>query len=246
MRLGVISDVHGNRVALDAVFDDMPDVDGVVCAGDVVGYNPWPADCVAAVRERSIPTVMGNHDRAVASGSAFRFNSMARAGVEHAREQLDDDAIAWLSALPDRRRVAGGRVAVVHGHPEDPDRYTYPEEFTGRMLEAAAGFDYDGGSDPLARDDGGTTSAEPVEALIVGHTHVQGHRSYDGGVVANPGSVGQPRDGDPRAGYAVLDLDGDGPTVDERRVEYDIDAVAAAVDDAGLPTGLGGRLYEGQ
>ncbi|ESP87916.1 metallophosphoesterase family protein [Candidatus Halobonum tyrrellensis] len=248
MKLGVISDVHGNRVALDAVFDDMPDVDGVVCAGDVVGYNPWPADCVRAVRERSIPTVMGNHDRAVASGSAFRFNAMARAGVEHARAELDDGALDWLSGLPDRRRVAGGRVATVHGHPDDPDRYTYPEEFGARMLDSAAAFDYDADADPFEpagarRADG---DPESVDLLVVGHTHVQGHETYDEGAVVNPGSVGQPRDGDPRAAYAVVDFDGDGPAVDERRVEYDVDAVADAVEAAGLPGRLAERLYEGR
>jgi len=225
MRLGVVSDIHGNRIALDAVLDDMPTVDRLVCAGDVVGYNPWPAECVAAVRERSIPTVMGNHDRAVASETPFRFNSMAAAGVDYAREQLDEDALGWLADLPPTRTVADGRVKLVHGHPDDPDRYTYPEEFSARMLDGE-------------------------DLLVTGHTHVQGHRVFDGGVVMNPGSVGQPRDGDPDAGYAVVTLDegtgGDAVTVEERRVGYDIDAVIGAVDDAGLPSRIGTRLLDGQ
>ncbi|MFB6129296.1 MAG: metallophosphoesterase [Salinigranum sp.] len=219
MRLGVISDVHANRVALEAVLDDAPPVDGLVCAGDVVGYNPWPAECVAAVRERDVPTVMGNHDRAVATGSAFRFNSMAAAGVEYARERLDPDALSWLSDLPAERVVADGRVKLVHGHPEDPDRYTYPEEFDPRML---------GGED----------------VLVTGHTHVQGHEVFEEGIVMNPGSVGQPRDGDPRAAYALLDLDA--MSVEERRVEYDLEAVVDAVEDAGLPARIGTRLREGR
>ena len=225
MRLGVISDVHGNRVALEAVLDDMPDVDRVVCAGDVVGYNPWPAECVAAVRERSVPTVMGNHDRAVASETPFRFNSMAAAGVDHAREQLDDDALAWLADLPPERTVADGRVTLVHGHPDDPDRYTYPEEFSPRMLRGE-------------------------DLLVTGHTHVQGHRVFEEGVVMNPGSVGQPRDGDPDAAYAVVELGsgrgGDAVTVEERRVAYDVDAVVEAVTAAGLPSRIGTRLLEGR
>ena len=225
MRLGVISDVHGNRVALEAVLDDMPDVDRLVCAGDVVGYNPWPTDCVVAVRERSIPTVMGNHDRAVAGETPFRFNSMAAAGVDYAREQLADDALAWLADLPPERTVADGRVTLVHGHPDDPDRYTYPEEFSPRMLRGE-------------------------DLLVTGHTHVQGHRVFDEGVVMNPGSVGQPRDGDPRAGYAVVKLGngsgGDAVTVEERRVEYDVDGVVEAVEEAGLPSRIGTRLLEGR
>ncbi|UIO99788.1 metallophosphatase family protein [Halobaculum sp. CBA1158] len=252
MRLGVISDVHGNRVALAAVLDDMPAVDGLVCAGDVVGYNPWPVECVAALRDRDVPTVMGNHDRAVATGTSFRFNAMAAAGVEHAREELDDDALAWLADLPDRRTVAGGRVAVAHGHPVDPDRYTYPREFSGELIDRAADRLGDGGDGNSGDGDddavAGGVDAADLEALVLGHTHVQGHRTFDEGVVLNPGSVGQPRDGDPRAGYAVLDLpDGDGtPTVEERRVAYDIDAVADAVADAGLPERIASRLYDGE
>ena len=219
MRLGVISDVHGNAVALDAVLDDMPSVDGLICAGDIVGYNPWPADCVAAVRDRELPTVMGNHDRAVASGSSFRFNSMAGAGVEYARERLDDAALDWLADLPETRLVADDRVRLVHGHPDDPDRYTYPEEFSASMLGEE-------------------------DVLVLGHTHVQAHETFEDGIVMNPGSVGQPRDGDPRAAYALLDPDG--MTVEERRVEYDVDAVAEAVEEAGLPEQIGSRLYEGR
>jgi len=118
MKLGILSDIHGNRVALMAVLADMPPVDGLVCAGDVVGYNPWHADCVDAMRGHTdalpadaswpteeVPTVMGNHDRAVAAETPFAFNGMAQAGVEHATEQLSDEQIEWLAALPDERRV---------------------------------------------------------------------------------------------------------------------------------------------
>ena len=219
MEIGVISDVHGNTVALDAVFADMPAVDALACAGDVVGDNPWHAECVAAVRERSIPTVSGNHDRAVASETRFAFNSMAGAGVAHARETLTEDQIEWLRSLPTTRREFDGRVRIVHGPPENPDRYTYTGEFS---------------PDLLGEED----------ALVLGHTHVQGHERFDEGVVMNPGSVGQPRDGDPRAAYAVLDLDD--LTVTEHRVEYDIDRVREAVAETDLPARIGDRLAEGR
>jgi putative phosphoesterase len=219
MRVAVISDVHANRVALDAVLDDVPDVDATVCAGDVVGYNPWPAECVAALRDRDVPTVMGNHDRAVASDSTFRFNSMAAAGVEYARAELDDDALSWLSALPDERTELDGRVRLVHDHPWIQDKYTYPEEFRADFLD-------------------------DEDVLVLGHTHVQDHRVFDEGIVMNPGSVGQPRDGDHRAAYAILDLDD--LSVEERRVDYDIEAVVEAVEEAGLPERIGTRLYDGR
>ncbi|EMA55112.1 metallophosphoesterase family protein [Halococcus salifodinae] len=219
MQVGVVSDIHANRVALDAVFEDMPPVDGLVCAGDVVGYNPWPGDCVDRVREREIPTVMGNHDRAVASGTAFAFNGMARAGVEYAREALIDDQQDWLDSLPDERTVFDGQVKIVHGHPDDPDRYTYPDLFGAELLD-------------------------DEDVLVLGHTHVQHHETYDAGIVMNPGSVGQPRDGDPRAAYAILDLDE--LTVEERRVGYEIERVERAVTESGLPEEIGTRLRKGR
>jgi len=234
MKVGLVSDVHGNRVALEAVLSDMPTVDALACAGDVVGYNPWPSDCVDAMVDPApllsalgrddlpageVPTVMGNHDRAVASGSAFRFNSMAAAGVEYAREELDDEQLAWLDALPDERTEFDGQVKLVHGHPDDPDRYTYPDDFSPRMLD-------------------------DEDVLVLGHTHVQHAEQYGEGIVVNPGSVGQPRDRNPKAAYAVVDLDA--LTVDLHRVEYDIETVQTAVSEAGLPEKIGSRLEAGR
>ncbi|PSP79353.1 metallophosphoesterase [Halobacteriales archaeon QS_1_68_20] len=240
MKVGLISDVHGNLPALETVLSDLPDVDALVNAGDVVGYNPWPAACVeamatpgesAAVPEdlaaaanaawegSGVPTVMGNHDRAVIEGGEERFNDMAQAGVRYARTDLEAAHRDWLSDRPDERRLFDGRLKVVHGHPDDPDHYTMPGEF---------------GPDLLADED----------VLVMGHTHVQHHEVYDEGVVLNPGSVGQPRDHDPRAAYAVVDLEE--LTVEEHRVEYDIERVQAAVEEAGLPAGIGSRLDAGR
>ena len=217
--VGVVSDLHGNRIALRAVLEDMPAVDALVCAGDVVGYNPWPGACVDWVREHAVPTVMGNHDRAVVTGDTGWFNAMAAAGVDYARDVLADDQVEWLAALPDERTLFDGRLAVVHGHPDDPDHYTRPFEFGPDLLRGA-------------------------DVLVMGHTHVQHHEAYDEGVVMNPGSVGQPRDGDPRAAYAVLDLET--LAVEERRVEYDVDRVVERVRETDLPERIGTRLYDGR
>ena len=223
MRYAVVADIHGNLPALEAVIDAMPAVDRWLCAGDIVGYNPWPADCLARIRELNATTVMGNHDRAVASDTGFRFNSMAAAGVTYARGELNDDAIAWLDGRPNRQTVADGEILLVHGHPEDPDRYTYPKEFEPAMLEGDA------------------------RVTITGHTHVQGVREFDEGVVMNPGSVGQPRDGDPDAAFAVLTIDDAGRIdVDTHRVAYDIDRVVDAVEEAELPKKIGTRLRDGR
>ncbi|MFB6137744.1 MAG: metallophosphoesterase [Halobacteriaceae archaeon] len=219
MRVAVLSDLHGNWPALAAVERDLPDVDALLCAGDVVGYNPWPARCLEWLRKRSVPTVMGNHDRVVVRGSNFRGNPMARAGVTHARTCLDDDQVAWLADRPTALDAADGAIRVVHGHPDDPDRYTYPEEF---------------GPDLLGEE----------SVLVLGHTHVQHHEHTDEGVVLNPGSVGQPRDGDPRAAYATVDLET--LSVTEHRVAYDVDRVADGVREAELPARTAERLREGR
>ncbi len=219
MRVGVIADIHANRVALRDVFNDMPAVDALVCAGDVVGYNPWPGECLTEVHDRDIPTVIGNHDRAVAVGAVNHGNRMASAGIQYAHGELDEADLEWLRNLPDVQRCFDGRMKIVHGHPDDPNRYTYPSLFSEEMLT-------------------------DEEILVMGHTHVQAHEIYPDGIVMNPGSVGQPRDGDPRAAYAVVDLEE--KTVEERRVEYDVEAVVEAVRQAGLPEQIGTRLRDGR
>jgi len=223
MRLGVISDVHANRVALTAVLDDMPPVEELVCVGDVVGYNPWPAECVEIVRERCSHTVEGNHDRNVTTPSRYSANRMAHAGLELASERLSPEQKAWLRSLPRSVEIAGGRLLVVHDHPEHVDRYVRPAAFPGvrQYLD-----EYDG--------------------CLLGHTHVQGAATIDDRLICNPGSVGQPRDGDPRAAYAVLDLDASPPTADLRRVEYDVERVQAAIREAGLPDRTAERLADGR
>ena len=219
MRVGLISDLHGNRPAFESVLADMPAVDRILCAGDVVGYYPWPGWSIDAIRDRDIQTVSGNHDRAVATNTAFRFNEQARAGVLYARDVLTDEQLGWLADLPTELTMADGAIKVIHGHPADPDRYTHPPAFSPNLLG-------------------------DERVLVLGHTHVQHVEGYASGIVVNPGSVGQPRDGDPRAAYAVLDVDA--MTVETRRVEYDIDRVQREVQSAGLPERLATRLSRGR
>jgi len=219
--IGLLSDVHGNLPALEAVLDDMPEVDGIVNAGDVVGYNPYPGECVEKVRDHSMVTVKGNHDRAVAGDVSFGFHSDAGRAVEWTRERLGDEEIDWLGDLPQETETdfGGTRVKVVHGAPGAPDRYTYPRDFSPSLLEGE-------------------------DTLVLGHTHVQAKREYDEGIVVNPGSVGQPRDNDPRAAYALLDEDD--REVEIRRVEYPISDVQEEVRRAGLPESLAERLERGR
>lgn len=222
MQIALLSDIHSNLKALEAVLEDLPPVDEIVCAGDVVGYNPWPAECVERVREVASVVVQGNHDRTVETPERYAGNRMAEAGLEHAKAELSDEQREWLAGLPPRTTIVDGRYRLVHSHP-DPDRlgsYVRPREFTAMRPYLD---EYDG--------------------LVLGHTHIQHQATVDGRLVVNPGSVGQPRDSNPDAAYAILDTETD--TVDLHRVEYDIDAVIDAIEDAGLPRRTGTRLLDG-
>ncbi|QLH83754.1 metallophosphoesterase family protein [Halosimplex pelagicum] len=221
MRIGIISDVHGNLPALEAVLTDMSDVEKIVCAGDVVGYNPWPAECVNRIREVASVTVKGNHDRIVHTPERYSHNDMAQRGLEHAKDQLSDEQLAWLDTLPRKTTIGDDQFLLVHDHPEHQDEYVWPAEF------------------PELRP-----YLDDYEGAIIGHTHIQHEATIDNRLIFNPGSVGQPRDKDPRAAYAVLDTDE--PTVSLHRVEYDIDSVISRVEAAGLPPRIGARLLDGE
>ena len=223
MKIGLLSDIHGNLPALEAVLEDLPKVDQIVCAGDVIGYNPWPAACLEQIQSVASVTVQGNHDRVIDNPQQYVHNEMAYAGLKYAKEELSSEQREWLRTLPERTDIAGGAYRLVHSHP-DPERldsYVSPERFTDLRPYLD---DYDG--------------------LILGHTHVQHKAVVDGRLVVNPGSVGQPRDGDPSAAYAVLDTAAN--TVDLRRTEYDIDRVKHKIALDGLPSKTGERLFRGE
>jgi putative phosphoesterase len=224
MRIALLSDVHGNLPALEAVLYDLDEdtVDATVCAGDVVGYGPWPGECVERVREACSAVVQGNHDRTVETPAEYSQNEMAMRGLEYAKRELSDEQREWLAALPPRTTIGRGRVRLVHSHP-DPDqlgRYVRPRAFPEMRPYLD---DYDG--------------------LVLGHTHLQHRAKVDGKLIVNPGSVGQPRDGDPDAAYAVLDVED--ATVELRRVDYDVDRVIKRVEEEGLPRRIGTRLLDG-
>lgn len=220
MKVGLLSDIHGNLPALEAVLEDMPAVDRILCAGDVVGYNPWPAECVDRIREVADATVIGNHDRHVHDPGEYNANSMATAGLEYAREQLSETQLEWLADLPRKHWFSETEFLLVHDHPQIVDKYVRPEEF--RNL-------------PRYLDD--------ERGAVLGHTHIQHSETAAGRLLLNPGSVGQPRDGNPDAAYAVLDVDS--WDVDLRRVSYDINRVISRVEETDLPPRIGSRLLDG-
>lgn len=212
-RIGLLSDVHGNAVALEAVLDDMADVDAVVCAGDVVGYGPSPGQCIGRIREREILTVEGNHDRAVVNGRSYE------SGDRYAGLTLSEEKQAWLAGLPRERLLFDHRLKIVHDHPEEKNRYTRPAAF-----------------DPILLGE--------EDVLVLGHTHIQHAEVFDEGIVVNPGSVGQPRDDNPDAAYAVVDLDT--LSVDLHRVSYDIGAVQRRIEETSINSHNATRLANGE
>jgi len=213
-RLLVVADIHGNLAALDAVLAEPHD--GVVCIGDIVGYGPFPALCVDRIRSELAITVQGNHDRGFADhipfGSSARFRWIADATAPIAERQLDADALAYLRGLPRWTIPTLARMAtlVVHATPGNP---LY--EYVG--ADAAA----------WARE----LNATEAEHLLVGHTHIQFDLTVDSAGrrrqrVVNPGSVGQPKDGDPRAAYALIEPDG---SILLRRCTYDVEQTIRAL-----------------
>jgi predicted phosphodiesterase len=188
MRVLVISDIHGNSAALEAVAAEPHDA--LVCLGDLVGYGPEPGACVRWIRQHAALVVQGNHDRALGDGSPPRcraqFQWLAEALAPLGRAQLSDEERGWLAALPRSavREYDGVRYYFVHATPGDP-LYRYL------------------GPDPLAWE----PEIRDLEAdvIVVGHTHRQFELTAGTRRVVNPGSVGQPKDGDPRAAYAVLE-----------------------------------------
>lgn len=227
MKIGLIADIHANLPALTAVLDDMPsDIDGLCCLGDIIGYYAWPAECVTRIREACDLVVQGNHDREVTNPDSYDGNHMAIAGLKHAQTELSADQIAWLTELPARTDAFEEQLLAVHSHPENIDRYVTKGMFTSV----------------------GTYMSELNQVLALGHTHQQAAVNMEkfdrNGWVVNPGSVGQPRDNNPNAAYAVADLTT--PMVTLHRVAYPIGEVQSAHEAAGLPQAAASRLEEGK
>ncbi len=224
MRLALLSDPHANLPALRAVLEDVDrfSPDQIWCAGDFVGYNPWPNEVLDLIRARRVHSILGNHDRAVLTGDTSWFNELAAAAIRWTRVHLAPAGFGYLKGLEPQTRLATaeGTIAMYHGSPQDDDEYVLPWTASEDYVRMAR-----------------------AEFVILGHTHIPMAYAYSSGFLVNPGSVGQPRDNDPRAAWALLDTSR--RTYDLRRVPYDTGAVAAEIHRAGLPEELGDRLHAG-
>jgi diadenosine tetraphosphatase ApaH/serine/threonine PP2A family protein phosphatase len=240
VRLAVLSDIHANLAALDAVRLDLPAVDEVWVLGDIVGYGPQPNEVIVALQEMGARSVLGNHDAAaIGTIDSSWFNPDAARAIHWTAEVIDENARAYMAALPEVRAEAD--LTAVHGSPRDP----MWEYITGTAVATA------------------NLPAFETAVCLHGHTHVPVVFRADDGLVRavpsvpgdpvsirlgrsllNPGSVGQPRDGNPAASYLVLDTEAD--EVEFRRVSYDIDATQRAMRAVDLPPRLAERLSYGR
>jgi predicted phosphodiesterase len=244
MRILVISDIHSNLAALDAVIKDAGNFDQVWCLGDVVGYGPEPNECISRLREFDLICLAGNHDLGVVGKAAlWDFSQDARESIFWTRHSLTDSNHDWLKSLPEKTLVVD-EITLVHASPRDPIwEYIVEREIAKNNLEFIN---------------------TPV--CLNGHTHIPiiFRKPWDGLKILeeplpinspirlvphdktfiNPGSVGQPRDEDPRAAYALINLDT--MTLTHRRVLYDVSVTQNLMKQAKLPARLIRRLRFGQ
>jgi putative phosphoesterase len=214
MRILLVSDIHANRPALEAIREQF---DVCFCLGDLVDYGVEPAPCIEWVRTHATHSIRGNHDHGVAQGVRTRgvggFRYLTGMSRLLTARRISSEQRRYLGSLPISRMVTldGVRYLLVHATPRDPmDEYGSPDpDFWARRLENV-----------------------PADVICVGHTHIPFTLEVGNQRVINPGSVGLPRDGDPRAGYAIIE---DGQ-VTLKRIDYPIDEAVASVQASPLPT----------
>ena len=242
-RVALISDIHGNLPAFRSVLEDIRETDAeeIWCLGDLIGYGAQPDECVALAREACDLCLIGNHDLVVLGKLDIDdFSMNAALAAKWTQENIAQESLDWLAQL--EPADTGRTLGLYHASPRDP-----VWEYVLSALLADLCMDQMGprvgavGHSHVAlyfwRKEGTSASGE----LAPGGTE---YDLSEGQWIINPGSVGQPRDGDPRAAWALLDLER--WTASWRRVEYAIDEAAGAIRDAGLPEALSERLYYGQ
>jgi putative phosphoesterase len=221
MKIGLIADVHANAVALEAVLKDMGTVDAIVCAGDVLGYYPYPNETVELLKKYDVHCVMGEHDKAIVTGDTEWFNGVTADTLKWTAKHLKRENLDFIKGLPDHFELDG--MTVYHGNP-------------GSMRDFA--FEYE----PEKMCSVFESVGHKIFAF--GHTHVPLRKECGDKTILNPGSVGQPRDGNSQASYAIWDTEKH--TFDLRRVNYDFKQVQAKILAEGLPDLVGERLTYGK
>ncbi|MCL6610959.1 MAG: metallophosphatase family protein [Peptococcaceae bacterium] len=228
MRIAVISDIHGNLYALEAVLRDIKTrgVKKVYCAGDLVGYGPRPNEVIELIKRNNIPTVMGNYDDAtgnmrIVCGCEYKDEKALRLGessIAWTKEKTSGENKAWLRELPGEIRlsVSGMKILLVHGSPRALNEYLYENTAEDYLKELIAENDTD--------------------VLVCGHTHLPYVKKVANGYVVNAGSAGKPKHGNPNVTYAIIEAGGDGDLKAEIvEVRYSFEETAREIESSGLP-----------
>jgi putative phosphoesterase len=225
MLIGLISDVHSNVVALKAVLLELDELGAeiILHAGDIVGYNPYPDETIELFKKKKIVSILGNHDRAFMTGDTSDFNPYAAAAMEWTRNNSSRGSLDYILGLKDTVTIVakGEQIVLFHESPKNFQDYIYPDEATPDLLSDING-----------------------DVLVLGHTHIPFIMDSEKGLVVNPGSVGQPRDGNPYASFAVLDTVT--KDIELRRAKYDIEKVINDMLAVHLPEALAYRLRTGR
>ncbi len=225
-RIALIADIHSNLEAFEAVLKEIKKakVKKIFCLGDIVGYGTNPNECINLTRKNKIKSVIGNHDyEAISLQNIEWFNPAARDAILWTHKKLTEANKKFLKNLP--TYLEFGNMLLVHGSPRDYIYdYIFPDtdEYDLREFFAMA----------------------KKEVIAVGHSHIQFAKKFDNKLIINPGSVGQPRDLNPKAAFCIFDTQT--LKVDLKRVKYDIGKAAGKILKAGLPRFLAGRLYLGR
>lgn len=228
MRIAFISDIHSNIHAFEKVLEELEkeNVNKIYCCGDIVGYNAFPSECIKLVKEKIDGSVMGNHDYATLTGETGWFNEYGVEGISYTRKVISDEDMNFLKNLKTHiyLDVDDLKIYITHGSPRDEIfEYVFPDSNDDFLLVLA----------DIAKAD----------VLVFGHTHLPMERRIKRKIFLNPGSVGQPRDGNPKASFLIFDTRSKEACF--KRIEYDIDKAAKAIIDNDLPRFLAQRLYLG-
>jgi predicted phosphodiesterase len=246
MRYALISDIHANLPALRAVLADITTrgLDATYHLGDLTGYAPWPNETVALLREREIPGIAGNYDSTVASGYKHcgcksenpRQEELSHLSYEWTRAHVSDETKNYLASLPFRidirplgGHVSGPTVTLLHGNNLLNTVYVTEDRADAFLAKMAAGV-----------------GAVAGDVICFGHTHIPWHRVVAGIHFVNTGSVGRPKDGDPRTGYVILSVDRSHVDVEFVRLTYDVNEAAAGIRASALPGELADQLSSGR
>lgn len=240
MKVAICSDIHSNLPALENFINETSDVDQRWCLGDITGYGPWPKECLDIVRDKFDVVIKGNHDRELSNNNINKeynprekrwmigedekystFNYMATEALSYAANKLDPEDFNYLYSLDESLTFEKNnyKFKVAHSHPSEKDKYVYPCDFKN-VKDELHDCDY----------------------LFLGHTHKPNIEKFEEGVVMNPGSLGQPRDGDPRSSYAIFE----NGKINLKRSGYNLGEYVDKIRKVGLPKELGERVCSGR